>query len=199
MQIPNTISKLGDSPQIKNNFDENNPMNFYNTAEKPMENTLNKEKNVLFYSDGFKRNANNNPIINNHCNLYIYNESQADYQSLSKFYHNQQKNEEIHNDEEGLNNYYLDKNYNNFQNMRNIQKSDNKNISESAEFKNDESINDREEKIQDQNEDIPEQDEEIHEISQREIVQNQGFFKSFNSQIQKNKWQGNRIDFGETV
>lgn len=164
-------------------------MNFYNTAEKPLENTTNKEKNVLFYSDGFKRIANNiNPILNN--NLYIYNESQADYQSLSKFYHNHHKNEEFPTEDEGLNNYYLDKNY------KNIQKSENKNISESAEFKNDESINDREEKNQ-EHEDIPEQDEEIHEISQREIVQNQGFFKSFNSQIQKNK--GNRIDFGETV
>lgn len=171
----------------------NEQANFYNTAEKPSENTIQNNNNVLFYSDGFQRMANSNNI---HSNLFIYNESQGNYQPLSKFYNSNQQKEK--GEENVIQNYYIDQNYNS-QSVKIYSKTEHKNISESAEFRNDESLNDRDDndKEAERNDNgnegiIPEQNEEILESGE-----NQKFFKSFNSH--KTKWVGFRGDLGETV
>lgn len=175
-------------------------MNFYHTAEKPLENLQNNQENpVFFYSDGFKRaQALPKPLSEN---LYIYNEDQANYQSLSKFAHKNRGNNSISNvnHTDGNNKYSNDPRF------------DPKNISESAEFRHDESLNDRElgelnEQILEENNRNEENQQEFenapNEINEMGIInqENLGYFNSLNAHgTGRGKWIGMKVDFGDTV
>ena len=174
-------------------------MNFYHTAEKPLENVQNNQENpVFFYSDGFKRaQAIPKPLSEN---LYIYNEDQANYQSLSKFAQKKRGNSisdsKIINNTDGNNNKY-----------HNDPRFDPKNISESAEFRHDESLNDREvgelnEQILEENNRNEENQQEFENAAMEMGInqENLGYFNSLNAHgTGRGKWIGMKVDFGDTV
>ena len=143
-------------------------------------------------------------------NLYIYNEDQANYQSLSKFARNRKGNS-ISDRKKLEDDHYFHNNNN--------AKFDQRNISESAEFKHDESLNDRDiagienelvlegneenqkdnEENQQENKENLENQEKIEEnIENMENFQEKGYFNSLNANG-KAKWLGMKMDFGDTV
>ena len=158
------------NPEIPANF-------FYNTAEKPSEN-VNSANKVLFYSDGFKR-ASNMPLVLNE-NLYIYNENQANYQSLSKFSKSKKSFSEAKKNFDDPNEYQLEVHY---LKGNDVNRFDPRNISESAEFRqdHDDSLNDRdgeqqkiEDLIENEEENKDEENEENYD-SHRKNLKNKKF------------------------
>lgn len=190
------------SPNVEEVFNPN-PVNFYHTAEKPLEEMHSPGNPVFFYSDGFKRaQIIPKPLSEN---LYIYNEDQANYQSLSKFAHGKRGNSISENK----------KSY--FQGSHS--KMDPRNISESAEFRPDESLNDRDlenhvmDNIHAENPNINEEHQQNHNNEQNvdpeqnndpENVVNEENKAYFVSSMKTNgegrqRWLGMQADLGGTV
>ena len=200
------------SPNLQD-FLKEEDANFTRTAEKPCGN---EGKTVFFYSDGFKRSHFND-------NLYIYNVDQANYQSLSKFRkkseicenskdeknsenseeNSQNKFRDAKRNFEDLNEFHVEKDF--YQGIPSKNNKFDAKISESAEFRIEESLNDREIDRNDEDLGIKEENErdcdEIEEDIEEKIVENNEFmrksmvFKSFSGNILK---KVGKIEFSET-